>query len=78
MASFFRPRCGLFSQPVSTAIGETNKFIAKKAEKDEDGKVIIGPRNFYTTKMKTGMNDNYNNNVFFGKQSYISVGDPYQ
>ena len=78
MSLFFRPRFGLFSQPVSTAIGETHKFIEKKANLDEDKKVIIGPRNFYTTKMKVGRNDNRNNYVYFGKQSYISVGDPYQ
>ena len=72
--SLYRPRFGLFSQPVSTAIGDTNKFIEKKADKDEDGKVIIGPRNFYTKKMKRGKTDA----VYFGRQSYNACGDPFQ
>ena len=53
----------MFSQPVSTAIGETNKFIVKKANKDEEGKPIIGPRNFYTKKMSKGKTDK----VYFGQ-----------
>ena len=59
---------------MSNAIGETNKFVAKTANKDEDGNVIIGPRNFYTKKMKRGKIDA----VYFGNQSYLAVGDPYQ
>jgi hypothetical protein len=39
----YRPRFALFSQAVSNAIGETNKFPKKKANLDEDGKVITGP-----------------------------------
>ena len=69
----YRPRFGLFSQPVSTCVGETNKFVEKKADKDEDGKVIIGPRNFYTKKMLRGKTDK----VYFGRGSYNAVGDPF-
>jgi len=53
----------LFSQPVSNAIGETNKFPKKKANLDEDGKVIIGPRNFYGKKGKKGKDDS----VYFSR-----------
>jgi|TARA_B110000305_G_C19308310_1_gene572716 hypothetical protein len=59
---------------VSNAIGETNKFIEKKRNVDEDGKPRIGPRNFYTKKIKRGKTDA----VYFGSQSYLAVGDPYQ
>jgi len=38
-----KARFGLFSQPVSTAIGDTNAYPSKKANLDEDGKVITGP-----------------------------------
>ena len=81
--SKFRPRFGLFSQPVSNAIGETNKFVEKKRVVDEDGKVVIGPRNFYTKKMQRGKTDK----VYFGQtdqegqrvpQSYNCIGDPFK
>ncbi len=42
---------------MSTAIGDTNKFVATKANRDEEGLVIIGPRNFYTKKEKKGKID---------------------
>jgi hypothetical protein len=71
----YRQRFGLFSQPVSNAIGETNRFPRKKANRDpEDGKPIIGPRNFYTRPVKKGRTDG----IYFSKQSYVAVGDPYQ
>ena len=41
--TFYRARFGLFSAPVSTAIGDTNAYPQKKANLDEDGKVITGP-----------------------------------
>jgi len=54
-----KPRFGLFSQPVSNAIGETNKYPKKKANRDpEDGKPIIGPKNFYTRGIVKGKADN--------------------
>lgn len=69
-----RQRFGLFSQPVSVAIGDTNKFITTKANRDEEGRVIIGPRNFYTKKEKKGKIDS----VYFLKPSYNASGDPYR
>lgn len=69
-----KQRFGLFSQPASTAIGDNNKYPTKTANKDEDGKVIIGPRNFYTTKMKRGKDDS----VFFSRPSYVCTGDLYR
>ena len=68
---FDRPRFGLFSQPVSTAIGENHMFKSKDRKLDEDGHVFTGPRNFYTKKAKRGKIDA----VLFGKPSYISIGD---
>jgi hypothetical protein len=59
--TFFRQRFGLFSQPVSTAIGETNKYKTKPSKRNEDGEVETEPRNFYTTRMKTGKSEK----VFF-------------
>ena len=70
----FRPRFGLFSQPVSVAIGDTNKFPSKTANKDEDGRPILGPRNFYTKREKRGKDDS----VYFSIQSYLCIGDLYR
>ena len=70
----FRARFGLFSQPVSTAIGDTNTFQAKKNYKDEDGNVITAPRNFYTNKLKKGNNDN----ILFSKPTYNAIGNPFK
>jgi len=70
----YRPRFGLFSQPVSVAIGETNKFPSKTAHKDEDGRPIVGPRNFYTKREKRGKDDS----VYFSRQSYLCIGDLYK
>jgi len=69
----YRQRFGLFSQPVSTAIGETNKFKDKPARRNEDGEVITEPRNFYTKREKKGKAED----VYFTKGSFIAVGDPY-
>jgi hypothetical protein len=38
-------------------------FPYKKPKKDDDGKVIIGPRNFFTRKMRKGKTDG----VYFGR-----------
>ena len=68
----YRPRFGLFSQPVSTAIGDTNKYPKTLANRDEEGDVIIGPRNFYTGRMKWGAADD----SLFSKPLYAK-GDKY-
>jgi len=46
----------------------------RRQKKDEDGKPIIGPRNFYTTRMKVGHTDS----ILFGKPSYVSIGNPFK
>jgi hypothetical protein len=61
--------------PVSVAIGETNKYPPKKANRDpEDGKPIIGPRNFYTRPVHAGKDDR----IYFSRSSYVACGDPHQ
>lgn len=67
---FSRQRFGLFSQPASTAICDNSVDKNLKAKKDEDGKVITGPRNFYTTKMKKGAAED----VLFAKNGYLGGG----
>jgi hypothetical protein len=37
-------RLGMFSVPVSNAIGETNFFPTKKARRDQEGAVITDPK----------------------------------
>jgi len=44
------------------------------ANRDADGLVITGNRNFYTTKCKEGRKDQ----VYFSKPSYICLGDKYK
>ena len=44
--------------PSTTALGETNKFPKKLHPRDPDtGKPLTEPRNFFTTKIKTGKSD---------------------
>jgi hypothetical protein len=49
-------------------------FRPKEAKKDEDGKPIVGPKNFYTTIMKVGHTDS----ILFGRPSYVSIGNPFK
>ena len=70
----FRARFGLFSSPVSTAIGDTNAYPTKKPNLDEDGKVITGPFFKATNAMKKGKLDN----ILFSKPSYTATGDPFK
>lgn len=63
----------MFSQPTSTAIGETNAYVKVEANRDEEGAVIIGPRNFYTTGIKTGAADD----SLFSRPPYAK-GDKYE
>lgn len=69
-----KQRHGLFSQALPNCLGETNTYKPKKCEKDEDGKVILEPRNFTTKKAKTGRLDA----VYFDKPSYVSVENPFK
>lgn len=59
---------------MSTAVGDTNAFIPKTRNVDEDGRVVTGPRNFYTKKNKVGKTDG----VLFMKPSYNAIGDPFK
>ena len=52
---YYSQRFGLFSQPTSTAIGETNKFPRTKPKRDpESGDVIIEPPNYYVGHLLRG------------------------
>lgn len=42
--------------------------------RDEDGKPVVGPRNFYTKRIRGGKDDG----VYFSKQSYLCIGDMYK
>ena len=48
-------------------------FPKKKCMKDEEGAVIVGPRNFYTKKGKKGGADG----ALFSMPKYNAIGDPY-
>jgi len=67
-------RFGLFTAPVSNAIGETNYTRVVKPNLDEDKRVIIGPRNFYTRPMKKGKLDS----TLFEKTSFTGIDCPYK
>ncbi len=68
-------RFGLFSQPGSIALGETNMFPKKVARRDpEDGSVVLGPRNFTTKPLKKGSTDN----ELFSAPSYNCRLDVYK
>ena len=69
-----KQRHGLFTMPVSTAIGDNNYFPVKKARRDEEGAVITDPRNFTTKKPKKGKGPE----VTFSKPVFATVGDPYK
>jgi len=67
-------RLGMFSVPVSLAIGDDTYFKPKPARRDAEGHVITDPRNFTTKNPKKGHIDS----VLFSKPEYITVGDPYK
>lgn len=67
-------RHGMFTVPVSNAIGENNYFPPKKARRDAEGAVITDPRNFTTKKPKKGQGVD----ATFTKPSFVTVGDPFK
>lgn len=67
-------RHGMFTVPVSNAIGDNNYFPDKKARRDSEGAVITDPRNFTTKKPKKGMGVD----ATFSKPIFVTVGDPYK
>lgn len=69
-----KSRWGMFSIPISTAIGDDTYYKPKPARRDAEGAVITAPRNFTTKNPKKGNIDS----VLFSKPNYISIGDPYK
>ena len=67
-------RHGMFSVPISNAIGDDTYFVSKKARKDAEGHVITDPRNFTTKNVKKGHIDS----VLFSKPDYVSINDPFK
>ena len=65
-------RHGLFTQPVSLAVGDV-AYVAPKRKRDKDGKIPTGPKLFYTSKMKHGQSDQ----ALFSKPYYNCIDDPY-
>ena len=85
---------GMFQMPTTTALGETNKFPHKLHPRDADtGKPITEPRNFYTTKIKTGKSDevyigadkrdfkkkmpDVAKEIYVASSSYVATKNPY-
>ena len=49
---------GVFQMPTTTALGDTNKYPKTTHARDPDtGKPVTELKNFYTTKIKKGKND---------------------
>ena len=67
-------RHGMFSVPISTAIGDDTYFKPKPARRDAEGAVITDPRNFTTKNVKKGKTDD----ALFSKPTYVSIGDPFK
>lgn len=63
----------MFSQPHSTACGDTNYIRPTKCRKDEEGEVITKPRNFYGGHLKFGPHEKVHNPGFICN----ATGDPY-
>jgi hypothetical protein len=67
-----KPRHGLFSQPVSLAVGDTY-YKAPTRKRNNKGEVPTGPKNFYSSKMKNGQSDQ----ALFTAPKYNGINDPY-
>lgn len=84
----------MFQMPTTTALGDTTKYPKVVHPRDPDtGKPLTQPRNFYTSKIKTGKSDE----VYIGadrrdfkkkmpemakeryvqKSTYVATGNPY-
>mmetsp|Transcript_17671 Transcript_17671/g.15588 ORF Transcript_17671/g.15588 Transcript_17671/m.15588 type:complete len:131 (+) Transcript_17671:26-418(+) len=66
-----KQRNGLFSDPISLALGDT--YYVPAARKGKNGNVPIKPKNFSTSKMKNGKSDT----ALFSMPAYNGIGDPY-
>jgi hypothetical protein len=69
-----KQRLGMFSVPISLAIGDDTYFKPKGARRDAEGAVITDPRNFTTKNPKKGNIDS----VLFSKPDYLAIGDPFK
>jgi hypothetical protein len=67
-------RHGMFSVPMTLAIGDDTYYKPKGARVDAEGAVITDPRNFTTKNSKKGNIDS----VLFSTPGYISQGDPFK
>lgn len=73
-------RFGLFSQPPPIAVGESNIYPTKTAQKDEDtGKPVSGPRNFYTKQFLKGKIESHpkRGSSYFAPATFNAPGDKY-
>lgn len=48
-----KSRFGLFSQPVSTAVGDNGAYLHSTIKRDDNNKPITEPRNIFTSPSKT-------------------------
>jgi hypothetical protein len=69
-----KPRFGMFSLPVSLAVGDDTYDKPKPIRKGADGNVVTDLRNFTTKNAKKGHIDS----SLFSRPDYISIGDPFK
>jgi hypothetical protein len=67
-----KSRYGLFSYTGSLCIADNSLSRKVIPERDTDGRVATGPRNFYTSPGKKGTVKGY-----FSAPMFHSIGDPY-
>lgn len=84
----------MFQMPSTTALGDTNKYPKVIHPRDPDtGKPVTEPRNFFTSKIKTGKNDevyigadrrdfrkkmpDVAKEIYVAKSDYIATNCPY-
>ena len=85
---------GMFQMPTTTALGDTHKYPKTTHARDADtGKPLTQPRNFYTSKVKTGKSDevyigadnrefkkkmpDVAKEIYVAKSSYVATNNPY-
>ena len=85
---------GMFQMPSTTALGDTTKYPKIIHPRDSDtGKPVTEPRNFFTSKIKTGKSDevyigadkrdfrnkmpDVNKEIYVAKSNYVANNCPY-
>ena len=68
-----KPRLGLFSVPGTLAISDNTIGQHHIPEREEDGRVKLGPTNFITSGPKSGKG----NEVYFNRAKFASIGNKY-